>query len=52
MNISASSIWHSMLYFQLHVMDSGEIRSGGFHGVIEMQDGYIKSQVRRLVEGL
>jgi hypothetical protein len=31
---------------------AGEIRSGGFHGVIEMQDGYIKSQVRRLVEGL
>jgi hypothetical protein len=31
---------------------AGEIRSEGFHGVVEMQDGFIKSQVRRLVEGL
>jgi hypothetical protein len=30
----------------------GEIRGGGFHGVVEMQDGFVKSQVRRLVEGL
>jgi hypothetical protein len=30
----------------------GEIRGEGFHSVVEMQDGYIKSQVRRLVEGL
>jgi hypothetical protein len=31
---------------------AGEIRGEGFHGVVEMQDGFIKSQVRRLVEGL
>jgi hypothetical protein len=31
---------------------AGEIRGGGFHGVVEMQDGFVKSQVRRLVEGL
>jgi len=30
----------------------GELRGGGFHGVVEMQDGFVKSQVRRLVEGL
>jgi hypothetical protein len=31
---------------------AGEIRGAGFHGVVEMQDGFVKSQVRRLVEGL
>jgi hypothetical protein len=31
---------------------AGEIRGEGFHGVVEMQDGFVKSQVRRLVEGL
>jgi hypothetical protein len=30
----------------------GELRGSGFHGVVEMQDGFVKSQVRRLVEGL
>ena len=30
----------------------GEIKGNGFHGVVEMQDGFVKSQVRRLVEGL
>ena len=30
----------------------GELRGEGFHGVVEMQDGFVKSQVRRLVEGL
>jgi hypothetical protein len=29
-----------------------EIRGGGFHSVVEVQDSHIKSQVRRLVEGL
>jgi hypothetical protein len=31
---------------------AGEIKGNGFHGVVEMQDGFVKSQVRRLVEGL
>jgi hypothetical protein len=30
----------------------GEIRGEGLHSVIEVQDGLVKSQVRRLVEGL
>ena len=30
----------------------GELRGNGFHGVVEIQDGFVKSQVRRLVEGL
>jgi hypothetical protein len=29
-----------------------EIRGEGFHSVVEVQDGLVKSQVRRLVEGL
>jgi hypothetical protein len=31
---------------------AGEIRGAGFHGVVEMQNGFVKSQVRRMVEGL
>jgi len=31
---------------------AGEIKGNGFHGVVEMQDRFVKSQVRRLVEGL
>jgi hypothetical protein len=29
-----------------------EIRGEGFHSVVEVQEGLVKSQVRRLVEGL